>query len=405
MNKKERKEFTLLNIAKLLVSKWKMISIFMAIFLTIVIIISYIIPHKYETYSSLLPPSNKSSSSNLTSMLEDIGGGSLPFGSIGGGTNPKVFIDILLSRSVAEYVTDSCNLVQRMNWEAPVEKLYKLLHDRLEVKVKTNGVIFINTYVETPYFPGEEDQKEAANLVADIINTSVEGLDKINQEKTVSTARKKRILIERILERKKQNLDSIDKEIQDFRKKNKVMALEEQTKAVLDNAIMVGSALAEAEIELNLMKQEFDKSSAIVQGYEENLEKLRDQYKRIQRGGIVTDDDFSIPLTDVPELIRVYTTMLREQKILEKVIAFLETQKYQETIQEESDIPTVQVLDEAKPPIERSAPNRKLVVILAFLIGLGLISLYIITMAIIKGRIYIRKISEAKEELESVIKE
>ncbi len=401
MNNNKETEFTFINILKLLFKKWKLISIFLIVFIAVLIILSFIIPQKYETYSSLLPSTNKSSSSGIASIMEDIGGSSIPLGSLGGGQNPKIFTDILLSRSIAEYVTDSCNLVERMNWEGPVEKLYDLLSDRIEVNVKTNGVIFIITYVDTPFLPSEEDEAEAAKLVADIINTAVDGLDVINREKTVSNARKKRILIEKILNRKKSDLDSIDKVIEKFQKENKVMSLKEQTKAILDNTILVGTALAEAEIELNLLKQEFDESSAIVQGYEDNLNKLKEQYRRTQRGGMGEDDDFSIPLSDIPELLRVYTDMLREQKILEKIIVFLETQKYQETIQEESDIPTVQVLDEAKPPIERSAPNRKFVVILGFFIGLIIISTYIIAKAIIQGNIYIQRISEAKNHIKN----
>jgi tyrosine-protein kinase Etk/Wzc len=398
MNSNSSKEFTFTNVMKLLYQKWKLIALFLVVFLTILIILSFIVPHKYESYSSLMPDSGKSSSSGFASIMEDIGGASLPFAGLGGGQNPKIFNDILLSRSIAEYVTDSCDLVRKMNWNGPVEKLYGLVSDRLEVNVKTNGVIFISTYVETPLFPNDEDADSAAVLAADIINTAVEGLDKINREKSVSNAKRKRILIEKILDRKKGDLDSIDRVIESFQRENKVMSLKEQTKAILDNAITVGSALAEAEIELNLIKLEYDKNSAIVKGYEENLKKLKEQYRRTQRGGIIDDDDFSIPLNEVPELIRIYTTLLREQKVLEKVIAFLETQKYQETIQEESDIPTVQVLDEAYPPIERSAPNRKLVVVLGFLIGLLLISTYIITSAVIKGHIYIRKIDQARKQ-------
>jgi len=398
MNNETTKEFTFVNIIKLLVSKWKLITVFLILFISLLIVLSYIIPQKYETYSSLLPSTSKGSATGFASIMEDIGGASLPFSGLGGGQNPKIFTDILLSRTVAKYVTDSCHLVKRMKWEGPVVKLYGLITDRLEVNVKTNGVIFISTHTETPFFPSSEDSDSAAVLVANIINTAVEGLHKINREKTVSNAKKKRILIEKILTRKKFDLDSIDRVIENFQRENKVMSLKDQTKAILDNAITVGSALAEAEIELNLMKLEYDRKSAIVKGYEDNFEKLKEQYKRTQRGGIIPDDDFSIPLNEVPELIRVYTNLLREQKILEKVIAFLETQKYQETIQEESDIPTVQVLDEAIPPIERSSPNRKLVVVLGLLIGLLFISTYFIANAILKGNLYVKNLSEAKEQ-------
>lgn len=79
---------------------------------------------------------------------------------------------------------------------------------------------------------------------------------------------------------------------------------------------------------------------------------------------------YAIPLEKVPSLIREYANLLREQKILEQVAIFLETQKYTETIQEATEIPGVDVLDYPTIPLSHSSPNRKILLIFTFIFSL-----------------------------------
>ena len=149
--------------------------------------------------------------------------------------------------------------------------------------------------------------------------------------------------------------------------------------------------MAKAEIDLNLKLQEYEANSPSVRLYREKLNNLKSQFQRMQSGGIGSSDEFSIPLKDVPALIRNYTNLVRSQKVLEQVNLYLHTQKYQEGIQEESDVPTVEVLDKATPPLRRFSPDRKQMVILAFIIS-SILALSIITaFAFYKGRLYLKK--------------
>jgi uncharacterized protein involved in exopolysaccharide biosynthesis len=69
-----------------------------------------------------------------------------------------------------------------------------------------------------------------------------------------------------------------------------------------------------------------------------------------------------------------YLNLVRDIKILEQVNAYLESQRMQESIQEERDVPTIQVIDPALAPEKRSAPSRVWMVLLggavSFLIGI-----------------------------------
>ncbi|HMN25731.1 MAG TPA: GNVR domain-containing protein, partial [Ignavibacteriaceae bacterium] len=76
--------------------------------------------------------------------------------------------------------------------------------------------------------------------------------------------------------------------------------------------------------------------------------------------------DYMLAFKDIPELGRELTSILREVKIQNEVYIFLQQQFYKEKIQENRDMPTVQILDEAVSPMKASAPR----LIFSTLIGL-----------------------------------
>ncbi|MFW5663382.1 MAG: GNVR domain-containing protein [Bacteroidota bacterium] len=170
-----------------------------------------------------------------------------------------------------------------------------------------------------------------------------------------------------------------------------MLALDEQTQAVVTQAVSIGTELAEAETELNLARLDYAPNSAYLRALEKRADLLRNQYARIQEGGLTSDEGFAIALSDVPRIAREYATLMRERKIIEQVIMYLETQRHQEAIQEEKDVPIVEVLDKAIPPDFRSAPNRKLMVILTFILTLFLSITMLLAWAFIRGRVYLRR--------------
>lgn len=354
-------------------------------------IYSFISPEQYESTATIIPPDDAGTVGGLTSFLQSLSGGI----SIGGVTQPsriQLFQEYLKSREVAKTIVDTLKLRNHPWFKVPNEELlYWNISQLLKVEIKRSGLIIITTRIETPYFSSDKDREEAKRLSADITNAAIASLDLLNQRKTGSKAKRKRQFIERMLIEKRAVLDSIDNELEKFRQKNKVIEIDEQSKVILGSAITIGTELAKAEIELSLKQQEYEPNSPMLKPYREKLENLRKQYLKIQRGGISSNDDFSIPLTEVPALIREYTNLMRDQKILESVNMYLETQKYQEAIQEQSDVPTVEPLDKAHPPLLRVAPNRKIMILMAFLVSSIFTVIGIVIFGYRKGKIYLRK--------------
>ncbi len=389
--KVEPEEISFRKIIQLIRSKSKLVILILLLTSLLTLGYSYIAPHQYESIGSILPPDDAGGGGGLTSFLQSISGG---FSFDGAGQSSKIllFQDMLKSREVAKIITQTLGLDKKPNVKPnQIEDLYVSVSKMLKIELKRSGIITVSSIASTGYFPDSKDKLEAAELTAKLINTAIKALDEVNREKNQSKSKRKREYLERILLERKIALDSVDKNLEQFRSEHKIFSIDNQSEAILGNAVTLGAELAKSEVDLNLKLLEYEPNSAIVQSAKRKLDNVKEQYGRVQTGGIGSGDLYSIPLNQVPSLVRQYTSLMRKQKILEQVNLYLETQRYQELIQEKKDLTIVEQLDLAQVPMNKTAPDRKMMLLLDFVIVSILLIFYIIADALRKGYIIIRK--------------
>ena len=83
------------------------------------------------------------------------------------------------------------------------------------------------------------------------------------------------------------------------------------------------------------------------------LQELRNQYNKMEMG----NQDYLVAFKDVPEIGRELAQLVREIKVQNEVYMLLQQQYFKERIQENRDLPTIEVLDEAIPPLNASSPR------------------------------------------------
>ena len=389
-NNKNTNNSTLLNIAGLVKIHWKFISFITLAMVLIVVLYSLIMPQTYQSGAKLLPPQNNNQGGGLSSFLQNVTGGNVVFGNIGGGTQVTVIAEILRSRTVGEYIADRMNFNESEEFKGMTkEEIAYMVQNMLEVEIERSGLISITSSYSTSYFPNDSEIDTAAQYSARIANFAIDGLEYYLLEKNISNAKQTKKFIQKKLVQYRKQLDSVEGELEIFRSENKVLSIDEQTMTIIDQAADVGAELNKALIDLTLAKQEFSDNSPKVKAYQRTVDLLKQQYEKIQKGGLIEEDQFSIPLSNAPKLIRQYEELMRKQKILEKVILYLETQKHQEEIQGEKDMPTVNVLDDAIVPTQRAAPSRKLMVILGFIFSALISTSIVIARAYFKGNLLV----------------
>jgi tyrosine-protein kinase Etk/Wzc len=317
------------------------------------LILFFVYPKVYEAEITVLPPENNSHLGGLSSLLggnEDLS--SLITGGISGG-NSQLFIEILKSRTAAEYVINKLNLMTYYH-STEMNDAVKKLDNNLNIELTKEGIIKLNVTVSTKLFPFFSNESTITQkLSADISNSFIEALDSINRNKLSSKAKRAREYIERQIIITKSLLDSVETSLMAFQKMNKTFSLPEQVKAAIDAAAKIKAEIATTEIELGMVQSNLKEDNRTLIALRSKLEQLKEQYNKLEMGS----QDYLVSFKEVPHLGRELASLLREVKIQNEIYLLLQQQYYKEKIQENRDLPTIEILDAAIPPKNAISPR------------------------------------------------
>ncbi|MBQ6269962.1 MAG: hypothetical protein IJK61_07585 [Bacteroidetes bacterium] len=374
-------ELSLKKILGLYKQKLRFIICFVCIFTGIVAVYSFIMPVEYTSQASLFPPRQAESGNGLSSFLKNFsgGGGALSIGMVPQTNQGQVYAEIINSRGVAEYIIDKCKLKKRKQYsKLKHEKLILLVQKSIDVTIDKSGVIYLAAVVKSPFFTFGNEKLKYSKLSQDMANSAIAALDSIVKVRSIVAAKVSLEYSEKATSEYRTKLDSIEIKLRKFQSENKVLEIEEQTKSLLTQQVTLGSELMLAEGELKAALEEYSPSSVIVKQLQSKVDFLKKQYDKAQSGGMFKNDNFSIPFSDIPELMREYTALYRDKKIYEQVLLYLETQSHQDALQASRDISQVELLDFPNLPEIPTAPHKTLMVVLAFMVSTIIALLFIV---------------------------
>jgi len=342
----------------------------------LMVLISLFLPKWYTATTSIFPPQGEGGELSLPSGLATLaslsGGLSLP----GTATPSDVFAAILKSRSVAERVI-RVNGLMKVYKAKDLQEAMRTLHSHSHIAVSPEGIIKIEVTEKDP------------SLAARVANSLVEALDGVNREKSTSRAKSARIFIEKRLDSTKAELKRAEERLRRFQEVHKAISLSDQTKAAIEKAADLRAEKAVLEIKLGVLRQSMDGTHPQVQRLRTQIKEYDKQLRKMEFGG--GEDDFLLPFSQVPSFALELARLARDLKVEEEVFEFLTQQYEQAKIQEKRDTPTVQVLDEAIPPTQKSKPKRTVLVGLA-----GLLSLFV-GVFLAFGLEYMERVSSSAE--------
>ncbi|MBS1913653.1 MAG: hypothetical protein JST22_16820 [Bacteroidetes bacterium] len=332
------------------------------VFLTIVLggsllFAAYLVVAKqtFTATATLLPP-DKSEGVSLSSLMQS--SSKLDFKALSENSSAETFVRILQSRTLADSLITRFNLLKRYEIPAGDRELAidQVLGD-FSISSDRQGFIDISYNVKTGLFPSDAEQRDAAQLSAKIVNNSIELLDKMNQQKSVSRARRSREFIGKMKVIKRAELDSVQMEMLRFQQRNKAIALDKQIGASVEGLSDLQVQIQKTELLLSAAEQELNSETPQVQSLRNQLAELKAQKSRLE-GGLAGGEALGIPLRGVPDLMRQLADLKLRLEVATQIYTYLEAQYNQEQIQEARELPTVSVMDYANPPIRRSAPRR-----------------------------------------------
>jgi uncharacterized protein involved in exopolysaccharide biosynthesis len=346
----------------------------MAIGMALVVTYAFIAPHVYPASATLLPP-DKSESMSLASFLQ--AGEKFDMAGLSQNASSEIFVKILRSRTLADSLINRLDLMERFGLSDSMRQLaVMLVQSGFDIQTDRHGTINITYNGQTPYLPSGKEQRDAATLAASMVNESIDILDKLNRQKSVTRARRTREFIGRMKEIKRAERDSLQGRLLLFQQRNNAVSLDKQVEASISSLVEIQTQIQKKEIELQAALNDLTSDSRFIENIRSQIAELRRQRAEVEAGRSGSEA-LALAFRDIPDLAREYANHKLDLEVATQVYTFLETQYNQEQVQEARDLPTVSVLDWAEPSIFRSAPRRKVIVIVGFaallVVGLGLI--------------------------------
>jgi len=332
----------------------------------------FISPRTYKAPVTILPPSEQNNISGLGSLLSGGDFTNLLTGGIAQG-NSQLYIEILKSRTAAEYLVKKHNLIEFYDADDEHTATNRL-RDNLITELSKEGIITLSVEVSTDLFPLFTGLDSIDHFSAELSNSYVEALDKINREKISYKAKRAREYIEKQLIETKGVLEKAEFSLMQFQQVNKTISLPEQLQSAIESSAKIRTEIIKTEIEIGLLEPNLREENHLLISLKKKLSELNQEYKKFEIGS----EDYLIAFDDVPELSMEFAKLLREVKIQNEVYLLLQQQYYKEKIQENRDLPTVEILDQAVKPLKKSSPKTAYSTLLSFIFSFLFVSLFFI---------------------------
>lgn len=332
----------------------------------IAMVVSFLMPKIYESTATLLPQIDSKEGGGLGALLAASGAGgaaqSLGISLPGASATPMdIFAAMLKSRIMADEVIKQFDLMTVYKAQA-MQDARKALEGNTKITVTKEKVIKIVVEDESP------------QRAADIANFYITNLDRLNRTLNVGKAGQNRAFIERRLVETQANLVKAEEALKEFQTQNKTVAVEAQSKAMIEAAAMIQGQITAQEVQFQVMGGYLSQDNPELSRIRSSIEELKKQLYMLESGkggkGMLPGDRLHPAMITVPGLALDYGRLLRELKVQETLYTLLTSQYEQAKLQEARDTPTVQVLDPAVPAERKSKPSIRLNMMIAGVLAL-----------------------------------
>jgi uncharacterized protein involved in exopolysaccharide biosynthesis len=274
---------------------------------------------------------------------------------LGGGGASEVYEDILESRTVADRLIEQYRLkdIYKTKYLLATEKE---LASRTKIVTSKEGLIRVTVQ--------DEDPKRAADLA----NSYLTELDRMNEGLAITSAGQQRLYFEREMVKEKDALADAEVELKKTQEATGILSPVTQVAGNLGAIEQVRAQLRVRQVQLGALLQGATSENPNVIRLQAEISGLESQLQAMQSGaggGMAT----GIPTSKTPERALEYIRKEREVKFHEAVFALLAKQ-YELAKQEEAKtVSMIEVLDRAIVPERKSWPPKTVFCLLGLVAG------------------------------------
>ena len=310
-------------------------------------VISLVIPPTYLAETKILPPQS-GNSSMASLMASQMAGMGIPVSALGVKTTNDLYMSLLKTKPVADYVIDKFDLMRKAKSR---EKARKVLADNLVVRdEKKSGIIIVGFQHRKP--------KQAA----DIANAYVEGLQDLNNKLAVTEAGQRRLFFEEQLKNAKENLIKSEENLKYFQQRTGTIKIDDEAKAVIGTVAEMRAKISAKEVQLRVMKSYATQENPDLQRLQDETFALKEELRKMESKNRPGDD--SVPTVGkMSSLGTEYIRRMREFRYNEALYEILIKQFEAAKLDESKDAALLQIVEKAEAPEKRIKPQRRKIIV------------------------------------------
>lgn len=319
------------------------------------IVYAMVAPFYWKSTATLIPVSDSNSIGGFSTNLMDMVGGGL----IKTQKSEQAidFIAIMKSRTFREKVINEFDLIKYFKIKKPRDHAMELALFKLQ-----NSVMRL-VFDQESYIVSISAETKDKAMSKEIVNFYLAELDSYNRQSRLSKGKMKREFLEGQVNLHMADVDSLARAMRDFQTKNKSIALDQQTEAMV---ALYGETVAksmQAEIEYDLAKSQYSESSPIVQELANKKRILTEKIKDLEDSKSPLTPDYILQIDKIPDLNLQLAQLMINIEIKKKVIEYIYPQFELAKLEELKDMPSFEVIDQPQEAGMRSKPKRAILVI------------------------------------------
>lgn len=307
----------------------------------------------YKATSRVLPP-GASSGGGMSAMMK----AALPsLGGLGGPSPGDVVASLAKSRAVMDPLIEEFDLMEHYEQESLARTRNALSEALSATSDSKSGLISFSIMDKDPEF------------AATLANALVVHLQAFMQKIALSDVAQERLFLEAQVKEAQLNLIEAENGLAAYQKKTGVLDAMRETSSMVGAMASFRARVAAKEVQLKSLQTFATSNNPKSQQLQAEIAGLKQELRKIEERAQGQEGLSPVSAEELPDLGTEYIRRLRDLRFAETLYGML-LKQYEDARMREASNPTlIQVIDPAVAPELRSKPNRKLMVVLATVLG------------------------------------
>ena len=331
------------------------------------LIIFFFVTPKYGA-KALIIPNDQEQIGGIASLLKNFSNMPVNIPGMKKSSNVNLYTTIIYSRTTLESMINKFDLHKDYDLESR-EKVLKALTDNINTEETDEGAFIISVLAKTP-----QKSAQMTNYLVNILNEKIIQLD-------VAKAKDNRMFLEKRYYEISEILKTSEEKLRDYQKRSGILEVENQTKAIIETYSKMESELATKEIEFEVTRKIMGENAPLTKNTEISVNEFRSRFNKLKKGS--DKEVFLLSPASIPDKAIDYYRLYRDVKINEAMLEFIIPLFEQAKLDEQREMPVLQIIDNAVPPEKRSYPKRVITALIITAVTMFFTMLYLLTKEIL----------------------